>query len=86
MSWGIGGAITAALLLIALEVTVTSSNVTGIASLAQWPGRLAASWIDPATPLIPAAATAAPAASTAAPAVPANITGGLASTVLNATK
>jgi|HubBroStandDraft_4_1064222.scaffolds.fasta_scaffold01801_3 hypothetical protein len=51
--WSWGGVAIAGLTLIALEVVVTSSNATGVLSLLQVPGQLAASWLSPAVPLIP---------------------------------
>lgn len=55
---GFAGVAAGALTLIALEVAFTasqngSSGLSRIASLARAPGRLAASWLDPAVPLIP---------------------------------
>lgn len=47
------GIATAGLALIALEVTVTGKNTTGLASLLAEPGKLAAAWMDPSVPLIP---------------------------------
>jgi hypothetical protein len=51
--WSWGGIALAGLALIAFEVVVSSSEATGTLSLLQVPGQLAASWLNPAAPLVP---------------------------------
>jgi hypothetical protein len=70
--WGFGGLAAAGLGLIVFEVLVTSSSATGLASLAAWPGKLAASWMNPAVALIPDKSTGA--SSTSASSTAANST------------
>lgn len=76
--FGAGGLLGTGLALIALEVFVTSTQTSGIASLFAVPGRLASAWMDPTRPLIPnksgAALTAASSTSSSTSTAPSTLT------------